>query len=66
MRERDRDNGHTPIHNSLNENKISRNKPNQGGDDFYIENFKPLKANNEKDARNQKTTHTYSLVEPML
>lgn len=34
--------------------------------DFYIENFKPLKANNEKDARNQKTTHTYSLVEPML
>lgn len=36
------------------------------GTDFCIENFKPLKANNEKDARNRKTVHTYSLVEPML
>lgn len=43
--------GHTPIHNSLKENKISRNKPNQGSECPLSENFKSLEEEIEMDTR---------------
>lgn len=49
-----RDHRHTPIHNRLEENKISRNKLNQEVSDLDNENFKPLKEKTQKDTRKWK------------
>ena len=43
------DHGPAHIYNNLKEIKISRNKPNRRGKNFYSENFKSLREEIEKD-----------------
>ena len=38
-----------PIHNCFKNNKIPRNKPNQGCKGLYLENYKTIKKEIEED-----------------
>lgn len=38
----EKDHGHTPIYNSIKDNKVSSNNPNQGGVRLYSENINSL------------------------
>lgn len=60
-----RDHGHIPSHNSLKENQISRNKPEQGREGLYNEGFTPLKKE-IKTLKIGKIPHAHELIELTL
>lgn len=48
--------GHTPIHNSLKNLEINKNKEVKN---LYNDTFKPLKKDIEKDNRNKKSSYDH-------